>query len=302
MSHPLVEAIKEMLLEKVVNQGIINFGIEPGFSRDKLLIRLDVFDRATTTHKAGFRGEEGKPREGEWHMLDVGGKPLEKALPKKAKQPHLMFVDWLVDVLKKSGLNPQQPRTTPGFERPEETDIANQIDIEIDRLLTHARDVSGVTDEQKFDTIIKGAPRPSWFWIEGNPDMGFWQVVTKIDEPFEQDISQEVGVIQQQKEAEAQKLKDKAVFDFMEIVNRLADQSGVIRHIMLLAVQLWLEKQPGFSHPFDIQGVSLEEAQRALEEIKGLAFQDVEAYVSSLEGKAGPEAIGPMKPLTEPER
>jgi hypothetical protein len=303
MTHPLVEAFQRLLTEVVINQGIIDIRLVPGFTPEKLIIRLDIYFKATTTGTVGFREKEKgrKGREGEWHMLDPEGKRLSDVLKKSDKRPDRLFIAWLRSTLEEYGLNPQQPRQTPGFERPEETDIKDQQDIEIDRLLTHAKEVPGVTDEQKFDAIIQKAPKDKWFWIEGSPEIGYWQVVTKVDEPWEQEHTKEIEAIQKEKEAEHQKSKEKAVFDFMGVVNRLAEQNRTIPHIMLLAVQTWLEKLPGYSRPFDISAVNLEEAKRALEEISGLTFQDVEQYVSGMEGKAEPEAIGPMRPLTEPE-
>jgi hypothetical protein len=300
MSHPLVEAFK-LLLEVVVNQGIIDIRLVPGFTPEKLIIRLDIYYKGTTTGVVGFREKGKKGREGEWHMIDPEGKRLANILKKGERRPDRIFMAWLRDVLEKHGLNPQQPRQTPGFEKPEETDIHDQQDIEIDRPITHVPDVPGVTDEQKFDAILREAPKESWFWIEGSPEIGFWQVVTKVDEPWEKEYTKELEAIRQEKEAEFQKTKEKVVFDFMAVVNRLADQNRTIPHIMLLAIQLWLEKQPGFSSPFDIQSVGLEEAQRALEEIREIKFQDVEEYVSGLEGSTGSERVRPMTPLVEPE-
>lgn len=235
----------------IVDTVVLEVSVRPGETQYQSIVQLIVYERGKSRGAGGYNANG----EGRWGQVS-------------GLRPDKEFKKWLLEIL--TPYKPSQPLKTVI----NKLNIKDRWDIEVERLVLSTPEL-GETDERILDDVLKTSPKPDWFDIFGDPDIGLWSIIVKIDEPGFVVAPEDV---RREKESALQQPRQSAVRQYQEVMTLLAQKLGHPVPIIDIVVCEFLSAN-GFSDPFDIQLANFDEARQAIERIRHLRAEDLKPYI-----------------------
>lgn len=287
MNNDILKQIRRVLYEDSSNQDIIMLSVS---ANDEFTSKIHVvgFDHAISREVSGFGGEDDKEK-GSWKVL---GLPEKSDTGMHNPSPWQLFMDWLWKLLNDKGLNPDpkygfgplpkkgdtktvsmRRRMKYGAHMPqdqENLDVKKYVTIIVDSL-----GADNVEVMNKFEAILNGASKPSWFEIvKEDPTSKFsadrWFVRVSVDASMPEGWKERKDAYETYAGSAREKWK-----------NALSELAGGRTNLYYLGkvVTDMLIKKYGFA-PFHVDILKPELLDKALGIIKSVTLNDVIQYAN----------------------